>query len=90
MNESGDNGLTQSVEPAVDANYVFVFVGDTRRTGDKVCERVNRVENQPESSMKDDQVNGVKAMARMDASRSSQRQLKSMKIVKLIQGVRLV
>ena len=39
---SGNNGPLQSVEPAVDVNYVFAFVGDTRKTGDEACGRLNR------------------------------------------------
>ena len=38
-----------------------------------MCERVNRVEGQPESSMADVQVDGERAMDRMDASRNFQR-----------------
>ena len=75
MTGSGKKGLLQSVIPAVNANYVFAFVGDTRRRGDEVSERVNIVENQPESSMADDQVDGERAMARLYASPNSRRHM---------------
>ena len=89
MTGSGKKGLLQSVIPAVNANYVFAFVGDTRRRGDEVSERVNRVGNQPESSMADDQVDEERAMARLYASPNSRRQMKSEKPLKLLQGERL-
>ena len=56
MTGSENNRLTQSVEPVFHANYVLAFVGDTRRPGDEMCERVNRVESQPEASMADDKL----------------------------------
>ena len=74
------------MEPAVDANYVFAFAGDTRRLGDEEYEILKRVEDQPESSMSEDQVNGERAMDLMDASRNSRRQMELEKAVKLLQG----
>ena len=47
MTGSGNNGFPQSVEPAIDANSVFVFAGDIRRPGDEMYGKVNRVENHP-------------------------------------------
>ena len=45
MVESGNNGPLQSVEPAVDANYVFYFVVETRIPGDKVYGQLKRMED---------------------------------------------
>ena len=54
MTGSGNNGLPQPIEPSFDASFVLAFFGHTRSLGDEVCERVNRVEKHPESSMADD------------------------------------
>ena len=87
MTGSGNNGLPQSVEPAVDTNYVFAFVGDTRRPGDEVYGKENGMEYQPESSTTDGKVDGERAMARMDASTNYRRQMESYNPVKLLQRV---
>ena len=71
MTGSGNNGLPQLVEAAVDANYVFAFVGDISRPGDEVYKRENGMEDQPGSSFADDHVDGERAIARMDAARVS-------------------
>ena len=62
---SGNNGLPQSADSAVDANYVFAFVGDTRRPGDEVYRRGNKMEDQSESSFADDHVDGERAIDQM-------------------------
>ena len=71
MTGSGNNGVLQSVEPAVDANYVLAFVGDTRRTGDEECGSVNKLENYSESSTTDEKVDGERAITQINASPSS-------------------
>ena len=58
MTGSGNNGLPHSVEPVVDANYVFAFVGATRRLGDEVRGKRNKKKDQPKSSITDEQVDG--------------------------------
>ena len=89
LTPSGANGLPQSVEPAVDANYVFAFVGDTRRPGDEEYGKEDIVEDQLKLSITDEQVDGERAMDRMDASRDSRRPMESEKPLKLLQRDRL-
>ena len=44
------------------------------------------MEDQPEPSITDEQVNGEREMARMDASRNSQRHMESKETLELLQG----
>ena len=89
MTGSGNNGLPQSVEPAVDASYLFAFIGDTRRPSDEVYGKGNVMVDQPDSSTTDGKVGGERAMTRMDASPNSRRQMESEKPLKLLQRERL-
>ena len=72
--------------PAFDARYKSAFVGDSRRPGAEACGNENGMEDQPEPSITDEQVNGEIEMARMDASRNSQRQMESKETLELLQG----
>ena len=84
MTGSRNNGLPQCIEPTVDANYVFAFVRDTRRSGDEGCGRANRLEDNSESSTADEEEDGEIAIIRMDASRNSQRQMEPTKPLKVL------
>ena len=62
---SDNNELQHSVEPPVDANYMFAFTVDTRSPGDEAC-MGNSMGDQPESYTTDKMVNEERTMARMD------------------------
>ena len=84
MTGSGNNGMSQSVKPAVDANHVFAYVGDTRKPNDVVYGNGNGMEDQPKSSMTDEKFIEERAMGWIDAPPNSWRHMKFLETTEVV------
>ena len=79
---SDNNGLPQSVEPAVEANYVFAFVGDTQRP-DEWGSRDQEIERNDWGDGED------RSITRMDTNGRPSTKMGTTKELKLLSGERL-